>query len=399
MPPSRHAVVSGASIAGLCTAFWLDRAGWRVTVVERAPRFRDGGQNVDVRGLARQVLGGMGLFDAVKAQNTTETGTVVVDRRGNVTATLPTDGPEGATAELEVLRGDLARTILDALPERVALVYGDSITHLDDTGPTTVVTTETGRTLHADLVVVAEGVRSRTRALVFGDEEVRLRDMEITMVVGTIPRTPEDTLQWRWHNAVGGRSVHLRPDNHGTTRAILAYSPGDDLTVLDRAAALSVVRDRYRGVGWAGPRILDALKDADDLYIDKLTQIRMDTWHRGRIVVVGDAAWCVTLMGGGGSSLALIGGYILARSLHGAPDGDLDRGLQAYEEWMRPLVSSVQRIPLALVHFAYPRTRIGLAARRVADRLLTTTLLRLIVRRLHTRGDDTQPLPRWGAGT
>jgi 2-polyprenyl-6-methoxyphenol hydroxylase-like FAD-dependent oxidoreductase len=321
---------------------------------------------------------------------------VVVDRHGKVTATLPTDGPEGATAELEVLRGDLARTILDALPDRVALVYGDSIKHLDDTGPTTTVTTETGRTLHADLVVVAEGVRSRTRALVFDEEEVRRRDMEITMVVGTIPRTPEDTLQWRWHNAVGGRSVHLRPDNHGTTRAILAYSPGDDLTVLDRTAALTVVRDRYRDVGWAAPRILDALPHADDLYIDKLTQIRMDTWHRGRTVVVGDAAWCVTLMGGGGSSLALIGGYILARSLHGARDGDLDRGLRAYEEWMRPLVSSVQRIPLALVHFAYPRTRIGLATRRVADKLLTTTLLRLIVQRLHTRGTDTQPLPRWG---
>jgi 2-polyprenyl-6-methoxyphenol hydroxylase-like FAD-dependent oxidoreductase len=158
-----------------------------------------------------------------------------------------------------------------------------------------------------------------------------------------------------------------------------------------------VVRDRYRGVGWAAPRVLDALPDADDLYVDRLTQIRMDTWHRGRVVVVGDAAWCVTLMGGGGSSLALIGGYVLARSLHHAAEDDLGRALRAYEEWMRPLVSSVQRIPLALVHFAYPRTRLGLAARGVADRLLTSALLRVIVRRLHARGSDAQPLPSWGA--
>lgn len=99
----RHAVVTGASIAGLSTAFWLRRAGWDVTVLERAPQFRDGGQNVDVRGLARDVLERMGLLDAVRAANTTETGTVVVNADGTVRAMLPADGPEGATAELEVL--------------------------------------------------------------------------------------------------------------------------------------------------------------------------------------------------------------------------------------------------------------------------------------------------------
>lgn len=118
MIEQRHAVVSGASIAGLSAAFWLARTGWQVTVLERAPAFRDGGQNVDVRGLAREVLIRMGLFEAVKAQNTTETGTVVVNSSGAVRARLPTDGAEGATAELEVLRGDLARTILQALPRR-----------------------------------------------------------------------------------------------------------------------------------------------------------------------------------------------------------------------------------------------------------------------------------------
>src|SRR6185312_1419430 len=121
-----RAVISGASIAGLSTAFWLRRLGWDVTVLERAAEFRDGGQNVDVRGVAREVVARMGLTDAVRAQNTTETGTVIVDATGAVVAELPSEGPDGPTAELEVLRGDLARTVLDHLPDGVEIVCGDT---------------------------------------------------------------------------------------------------------------------------------------------------------------------------------------------------------------------------------------------------------------------------------
>src|SRR4051812_46234381 len=156
---ARHAVISGASIAGLSAAFWLRRAGWEVTVLERAEEFRDGGQNVDVRGIAREVLARMGLTDAVKEQNTTESGTVFVDAAGVVRAGLPSDGPDGATAELEILRGDLARTILRHLPAGVEIGYGDPIAAVEDGADAVTVTTESGRVLRADLLVIAEGVR------------------------------------------------------------------------------------------------------------------------------------------------------------------------------------------------------------------------------------------------
>lgn len=389
MIEQRHAVVSGASIAGLSAAFWLARTGWQVTVLERAPAFRDGGQNVDVRGLAREVLIRMGLFEAVKAQNTTETGTVVVNSSGAVRARLPTDGAEGATAELEVLRGDLARTILQALPDAVDVVYGDTIAEVHDGADDTTVLTASGRRLRADLVVVAEGVRSSTRDRLFPAQDIHRRDLGITMVVGTIPRTASDDTTWRWYNAVGGRSVHLRPDSHGTTRAILAYAPGEDLLGLSRIEMLRRVRCRYADAGWQAPRVLDAFADSDDLYVGQLTQIRMPTWYTGRVVLTGDAAWCVTLMGGGGSSLALAAGYVLAASVDGTTADRLEGALRAYEQWMRPLVDGVQRTPTALVRFAYPRTRWGLAARGVADKLLTATLLQFLVTRL-TRVDGTE---------
>ena len=388
---SSRAVISGASIAGLSAAFWLRRIGWQVTVIERAPEFRDGGQNVDVRGVARDVLRRMGLFDAVKAQNTTETGTVLVDGNGDVRAVLPSDGPDGATAELEVLRGDFARTILDHLPDGVDVRYGDTIEQVDDGVDQVTVTTAAGHVLHADLLVIAEGVRSATRDRLFG-AQVDRHELGIAMVFGTIPRTPSDDDRWRWYNTVGGRQVHLRPDNHGTTRAILSYARADDLTHLDRADALAQVRERYAGAGWEAPRILDAFDNSDDVYIDHLTQIRMRTWHRGRIVLAGDAGWCVTPMGGGGASLALTSGYVLAAHLAAEPD-DPTAALAAYEQWMRPLVEDVQKLPPGIEAFAYPKTRLGLMIRGLFDKVLTSAPLAPLAAKLTQVAETDRALP------
>ncbi|MBF4592892.1 FAD-dependent monooxygenase [Curtobacterium flaccumfaciens] len=389
---NRTAVISGASIAGLSTAYWLRRTGWDVTVIERAAAFRDGGQNVDVRGVARDVLRRMGLFDAVKARNTTETGTVLVDGRGAVTAELPSDGAGGATAELEILRGDLARTILDNLPAGVSFIYGDTVSDVADDAAGVTVTTAKGQRLRADLFVIAEGVRSRTRAMVFAEGDVDQRDLDVTMVFGTIPRTDSDDVRWRWHNAVRGRQVHLRPDPYGTTRAILAYSPGDDVIGLSREQTLAAVRRRYAGVGWEAPRVLDALDTSPDVYIDQLQQIRMRTWHRGHVVMAGDAGWCVTPMGGGGASLALTAGYVLAAELADATQ-DQEAALTAYEKWMRPLVDDVQDLPRGLKALAYPQSGLALALRGLLNKVLMSRPLRPVAMKLTQVAETDRELP------
>lgn len=393
-----HALITGASIAGLSAAWWLRRIGWDVTVVERAPAFRDGGQNVDVRGIAREVLDRMALTDAIRAKNTTETGTVIVDARDKVIAELPSDGPDGATAELEVLRGDFARAILESLPEGVRFVYGDAVAEVDESREDRVsIVTEGGERLDASLLIVAEGVRSRTRDLLFATSEVDADPLGITMAFGTIPRTADDDDRWRWYNAVGGRQVHLRPDPYGTTRAILSYAGDDGLAERDRDDALRVLRERYADAGWQAPRVLDGFDASDDVYIDELTQIRMPGWHRGRVCVIGDAAWCVTPMGGGGSSLALAGGYVLAAFLSqvdGPVDRDrLDEALSSFDGWMRPLVDQIQGIPRGMLRLAYPHTRLGLAARGVLMKAMTAPPLSHLTARFGQVADTDQELP------
>ncbi|WP_069710651.1 FAD-dependent monooxygenase [Curtobacterium sp. ER1/6] len=404
-----HAVISGASIAGLSAAWWLRRTGWEVTVVERAPSFRTGGQNVDVRGVAHEVLERMGLVDAVRAANTTETGTVLVRQDGSVRAELPSDGPDGATAELEVLRGDLARILLDDLPDGVEVLYGDTVAAVTDREDAVTVVTTGRRRFDADLLVVAEGVRSSTRDLVFtGPGDVDPRDLGVTMAFGTIPRTADDDDRWRWYTAVGGRQVHLRPDPYGTTRAILAYAGEDDLVDRGRGDLVDALRRRYEGVGWETDRVLEGFAATDDLYVDRLTQIRMPSWRRGRVALVGDAAWCVTPMGGGGASLALTSGYVLAASVAGAVDGaavtrdivtgpldraTVERALTSFDDWMRPLVDDVQGIPDGMIRFAYPRSRVGLAARRAVDAVVLGTPLRKLAARITQVADTERPLP------
>ncbi len=392
-----RAVVSGASIAGLSAAFWLNRIGWQVTVIEQAESFRDGGQNVDVRGVAHEVLDRMGLTAAVKARNTTETGTVIVDRDGAVIAELPSTGDDGATAELEVLRGDFARCILDALPAEVRFVYGDDITAVENGhGPVTVLT-RSGQELRADLLVVAEGVRSTTRDLVFDDGTILEDDLGITMAFGTIARTEDDDSFWRWYTTTGGRQVHLRPDNHGTTRAILAFA--GDHTVLDTPPhdAVAQLRTIFRDAGWQAPRVLDGFATTDDLYIDRLTQIRAPHWHRARVCLAGDAGWCVTPIGGGGASLALTAGYALAAYL--STEADIGTALDAYETWMRPLVDEVQKLPPGIDHLAYPRSRVGVALSRLASKAMSSEPLATLTQRLTDTTGSERPLPELVAST
>ncbi|MDR6689781.1 2-polyprenyl-6-methoxyphenol hydroxylase-like FAD-dependent oxidoreductase [Microbacterium sp. 1154] len=393
-----HALITGASIAGLSAAWWLRTIGWEVTVIERASAFRDGGQNVDVRGVAREVLDRMGLTDAIRAKNTTETGTVIVDADDEVIAELPSDGPDGATAELEVLRGDFARAVLESLPKGVRFVYGATVTEVDESRADRIVAVTTdGERLEADLLIVAEGVRSATRDLLFAESEVDADPLGITMAFGTIPRTDGDDDRWRWYNAVGGRQVHLRPDPYGTIRAILSYAGQDELVGRDRDDALRVLRERYADAGWQAQRVLDGFDASDDVYIDELTQIRMPGWHRGRVCVMGDAAWCVTPMGGGGASLALTGGYVLAAFLseiEGRPDRDrLDDALSSFDAWMRPLVDEIQGFPRGMLKLAYPHSRLGLAVRGVLMKVMTAPPLSHFTAKLTQVADTDRPLP------
>ncbi len=400
MPPS-HVLITGASIAGPSLAFWLHRAGIRTTLVERAPAFRTGGQNIDVRGVAREVLRRAGLEEAVAAATTGERGTRFVRADDSSLAEFPVTGSEtdGPTAGMEVLRGDLARILLDAVQGDTEVVFGDRVTAMHDDGEGVAVEFESGAPGRFDLVVVAEGLRSSTRALAFDD--VRIRSLGLDMSYLTLPRAPEDDDWWRWYPVAGGGSANLRPDRHGTMRALLNETTDDrgehpaterhGASTRSAQAQRAHLRQRFTDAGWESARIAGALDDADDLYFESIGQVRAPRWSTGRIALTGDAAWCASPVSGIGTSLALVGAYVLAGEL--AEGDDPRAALEAYERRMRPYVERGQDLPPGTPRLANPHSRLGVALLRTALRAAGTAPVRAAVGRLFSPPADEFELP------
>ncbi|MGV7202115.1 FAD-dependent monooxygenase [Xanthomonas axonopodis pv. cajani] len=358
----RRILITGASIAGNTAAWTLAHRGFDVTVAERATRFRDGGQNIDVRGVGREVLQRMGLERAALAQGTGEEGTAWIDAHGQAVATFKTediDG-DGPTAELEILRGDLARLLYDAARGHVTYRFGDCIASIEDAAGSdaATVTFESGCSERFDAVIVAEGVGSSTREQVFpGENDPRW--MDLTIAYFTIPRSANDDRLWRWYHTTGGRSISLRPDRHGTTRAMLSLQKppeGEQDWSID--AQKAYLHERFADAGWQAARVLDGMHGTDDFYFDALRQVRMQRWHSGRTVLTGDAAWCATPLAGIGATLAVTGAYVLANEI--AHAATLDAAFAAYATAMRPMVEQAQGVPKIGPRLMNPHSRLGI---------------------------------------
>ncbi|NMO90506.1 FAD-dependent monooxygenase [Actinomycetospora sp. TBRC 11914] len=371
---SRHALISGASIAGPALAHQLHARGWRTTVVERAPRLRDEGQNIDIRGAGRQVARLMGIEDAVRAGGTGEVGLKMVREDGFAFATFPagdndTDGP---TAELEILRGELSRVLYERTRDHTDYRFGEQIRDLTDHGDHVTADLASGDRVDADLVVVAEGTHSRTRDLVIPG--ARLDELGLYIAYLTIPQLPDDDRWWRWYHGPGSLGVSLRPDNLGTTRAMLSFlSDVRGLETLSRADQVTILRRTFADVGWQAPRVLEALDDAP-MYFDAIAQVRLDRWSRGRGVLLGDAAWAAGPFGTG-TSLGLTGAYVLAGELDATSDHRT--ALERYEQRMRPFVDRAQTVRPSVIRAMNPTSSLGVTLHRAAFRTAAEVSKRL----------------------
>jgi 2-polyprenyl-6-methoxyphenol hydroxylase-like FAD-dependent oxidoreductase len=339
-------LVSGASIAGPALAHWLHRRGADVTVVEQAPALRPGGQAVDARGVAKEVIRRMGLDAAVRSVCTDTAGAYRVDADGSVLETFSADenDGDGYISEIEVLRGDFAQVLYDDTREHVEYVFGDRISEVSQDADGVDVTFASGDRRSFELVVGADGLHSSLRSMVFGPREKFIRHLGLVLAFFSVPN--EFGLdRWAVEYHDGGRSAGLRPV-HGGTEAIAMFSfPSADFDVdyRDIDGQKRLLREQMAGFGWEAPRILAHLDDAPDFYLDQVAQVVMDRWATGRVGLLGDAAFSASPMSGAGTGLALVGAYMLAGEL-AAADWDPIAGFAGYEERMRSYVEANQEI-------------------------------------------------------
>ncbi|MFE6777798.1 FAD-dependent monooxygenase [Streptomyces sp. NPDC057702] len=336
----RRVLISGASVAGPTLAFWLHRYGFRVTVVEKASAVRGGGYPVDIRGTAHEVVRRMGLLPRLRAAHIDQRRLTFLDANGGQVASVHPHTLTGGVAgqDLEVRRGDLARALYDAVRDDVEFLFHDSIDTLDPSDHGVDVAFRGGDRRTFDLVLGADGLHSHTRARVFGPEERFHRYLGYRFAGFTLPNTfglAHETVLWN----DPGRAAALYAVGEGdAVHALLTFAhPRPPLGALrDAGAQRDLVTEVFADAGWRVPDLLAALREADDLFLDGASQIRVPHWSSGRVALVGDAAYAPSFLTGQGSSLALVGAYMLAAAL---ADRGHAAGFAAYERDTRPFVT------------------------------------------------------------
>ena len=365
-PPAerRSVLVSGASFAGLATAFWLNRLGYRVTVVEVAPSLRRGGTPVDIEGETIAILTRMGLIEAVRARTLPPRRFAFKDARNATLGDMAHHPDDEAGPRYEIHRNDLLDVLCGAIEGNVELRFNRSIVAIEERPEAVSATFSDGSRHEFALLLGCDGNRSNTRRLVFGDGEQFTHFMggyfylKVVPDTGLLPPNSSEVF------AVPGRMAMLNGYDDRTDIGFGFRTAGEiEYDYRNKDQQRRLIREHFSGLEWKVPDMLAHMGDDNDFYFDRISQIRMPTWSRGRITLVGDAGYCVSPFAGLGGSMAIIGAGRLADGLARHPD-DHAAAFRAYEYGLRPFVEQVQeRAAIDSVQMLFPGDEAEMAER------------------------------------
>ncbi|MBP2368289.1 FAD-dependent monooxygenase [Pseudonocardia parietis] len=359
-----RAVICGAGIAGLALANRLCTAGWDVVVLERSPGPRTQGYMIDFFGTGYDAAEAMGIAPRLHelGYHVHEAAFVGADGRprGRLGYDRFADVVGGRL--LSIMRPDLELALRESLPAEVRIRYGTGPVRIDDTGTDGVrVTLRDGETLTADLLVGADGIHSAVRAMVFGPERDYLRHLGFhTAAFSFTDPALHARVRDRFHlTDTIDRQLGLYGLRDDRVAVFAVHRTDDPALPQDPVAAL---RAEYGSLGWVVPDALAQCPPAEQLYYDQVAQVVMPSWHRGRVVLVGDACYAVSLLAGQGASLGVAGAFVLADQLHRAPT--VASALAGYERLWRPVAEEKQQVARRAVRWFLPRGPVDLWVRR-----------------------------------
>jgi 2-polyprenyl-6-methoxyphenol hydroxylase-like FAD-dependent oxidoreductase len=368
-------LICGAGIAGHALAFWLSRYGFNPTLIERAPHLRDGGYMVDVWGIGYDILERSDLMSEVREHSYPIDRLIFVDGSGREIARFGGELIRKIFADrfFCIPRGDLARTFYNALGTQTETLYNTSIDLLYDTPDGACVTLSGDRFRRFDIVVGADGLHSQVRKWAFGTEDQFQKYLGYYAASFTSENYPYRNEVAYMTFARPGRQISRYTLRNNRSAFLLVFAEPRPLGIDQRSlvAQKNFLRNRFKGGAWETDAVLASLDSAEELFFDAVSQIRMQKWCRGRVALIGDAAYCPSLLAGEGAAFAMLGAYILAGELHKA-DGDYQQAFAAYEIRLQNFIRRKQDAATGFAKSFAPKTELGLCVRTIAIKLLNS---------------------------
>ena len=362
--PAQTVLISGAGIGGPTLAYWLKAAGFEPTIIEYAPTLRSGGYVVDFWGLGYDIAERMDLLDEINRAGYHIREMRIVNGEGERISGFGTNVFRELTGGRYVTigRSDLSRLLFEKIKNDTEIVFGDEVIGLQEQPDSVQVKFKHRDQRRFDLVIGADGLHSAVRRVVFGSQdqfEKRLGYIVAAFEVsGYRPRDEEVYVTYCQPGRMLGR-VSLSGDR---TLFLFVFAKDDVARsdMFDPTAQKALLREVFDDGKWETSRILTEMERTQDLYFDRVSQIEMPSWSRGRVALVGDAAFCVSLMAGQGSALAMMSAYVLAGELAKAQH---EIAFASYEKLLRGFVEKKQQGAERFASAFAPKTQLGLLFR------------------------------------
>jgi 2-polyprenyl-6-methoxyphenol hydroxylase-like FAD-dependent oxidoreductase len=343
MTTLKKILVVGGGIAGSTVCYWLKKYGFSPTLIEKYDAIRKGGQALDIRGVATNIVKKIGIYEQIYNRRTQVELGRYVDAEGN---TLHEEKGERfgfrQGDEVEIVRGDLVQILMKTI-EDVPRHFNQSIESIEQNDNDTIVTFKDGRTEHYDLVIGADGIYSATRRMIFNASEYQLLNLGAYLCVYSIPNYLNLSHTEVLHESDQKLAIITSDEDPSSARAGFMFRSQKVLKdVRDENEQKQFMRDTFQDFGWETQKMLALMPGSDNFYFDAITQVKMNSWTKGRVALLGDAGYCASPLSGQGTNLALVGAYILAGELKAAA-GDHVRAFQQYNELLRPFVDANQQ--------------------------------------------------------